>query len=52
MLENKAFLDDNRMDGLEQALKERDLMANEAERKYEEVGMATRLVTLQWIVDA
>jgi len=37
VLENKSTLDDDRIEQLERQLKERDAVANEAERKYEEV---------------
>ena len=37
-LENKSLLDDGRIDQLEGGMKQMELVANEAERKYEEVG--------------
>ena len=36
-LENKTFLDDGRIEQLEAGLKQTELIANEAERKYDEV---------------
>ncbi|XP_076104491.1 uncharacterized protein LOC143073090 isoform X15 [Mytilus galloprovincialis] len=37
-LENKTFLDDGRIEQLEAALKQTELIANEAERKYDEAA--------------
>ena len=36
-LENKSYLDEGRMEKLEQMLKQTEQIANEAESKYEEV---------------
>ena len=36
-LENKSYLDEGRMEKLEQMLKQTEQIANEAEAKYEEV---------------
>lgn len=36
-LENKSLLEDGRIDQLEGGMKQMELVANEAERKYEEV---------------
>jgi hypothetical protein len=38
-LENRSYLDEGRMEKLETGLKQMELIANEAESKYEEVGL-------------
>lgn len=37
-LENRSYLDEGRLEKLEQSLKQMELITNEAETKYEEVG--------------
>lgn len=39
VLENKNYLDDGRIDQLEAEIKHMELVANDTERKYEEVGI-------------
>lgn len=37
-MENKSYLDEGRLEKLEQSVKQMEQIANEAEVKYEEVG--------------
>lgn len=51
-LENKSLLDDGRIDQLEGGMKQMELVANEAERKYEEVcNHGIYMAMLWWPLD-
>lgn len=46
ILENRALADEERMDALENQLKEARFLAEEADKKYDEVQLNTNLINL------
>lgn len=46
MLENRSLADEERMDALENQLKEARFLAEEADKKYDEVNDSVMLLTL------